>query len=157
MGPFNVERDELKSHLKDTYSDDHREVHLGVVDDLSWPVKPTVDFNRNTPTITKVSKMVQKASGNLHPVRTMPHTLIYKSFPKVLRQLHWIMTSAWRKRCICKAWRPANGVYIRKEQNSTAITQCRPISHPNVEGKIIFSVMAGKVKEYLLRTLLHGC
>lgn len=37
---------------------------------------------------------------------------------------------------ICEEWRKANGIYISKELNSTAVTQVRPISLLNVEGKI---------------------
>lgn len=52
------------------------------------------------------------------------------------------MLVAWRLKWICEEWRKANGIYISKELNSTAVTQVRPISLLNVEGKIFFSVKA---------------
>ena len=44
----------------------------------------------------------------------------------------------------------ADGVYIPKEQNSSGLNQFRPISLLNVEGKIFFSVMAGRLTKYLM-------
>ena len=44
----------------------------------------------------------------------------------------------------------ADGVYIPKEQNSSDISQFRPISLLNVEGKMFFSVMATRLTKYLM-------
>ena len=43
---------------------------------------------------------------------------------------------------IPKAWHRAEGVVIPKEKESTDISQFRPISLLNVEGKIYFSLVA---------------
>lgn len=63
----------------------------------------------------------------------------------VLRILNQLLHPAWRQKCICKKWRKANGSYIPKELNSTAITQFRPIFLLNFQGKILFSVIASRV------------
>ncbi|GFN88527.1 reverse transcriptase [Plakobranchus ocellatus] len=43
----------------------------------------------------------------------------------------------------------AEGLYIPKEQDSKGINQFRPISLLNVEGKIVFSIMASRLTKYL--------
>ena len=50
-----------------------------------------------------------------------------------------------------RAWRRAGGVFIPKEKDSTSISQFRPISLLNVEGKIFFSIIAQRLSTYLLK------
>lgn len=47
------------------------------------------------------------------------------------------------------AWRRASGVLIPKERNSSMISQFRHISLLNVEGKIVFSIVARRLAGYL--------
>ena len=59
-----------------------------------------------------------------------------------------MLRSAWRNKKVSTQWITADGVYIPKEQNSNTISQFRPISLLNVEGKIFF--MASRMTSYLL-------
>ena len=47
-------------------------------------------------------------------------------------------------------WKVAEGVYIPKERDSHSLSQFRPISLLNVEGKVFFSVIASRLTEYVL-------
>ena len=66
----------------------------------------------------------------------------------VRRWLLKILRGAWRNLKINEQWMSADGVYIPKEQNSADINQFRPISLLNVEGNILFSVMASHLTKY---------
>lgn len=57
----------------------------------------------------------------------------------------------WQKETIPKAWRRAGGVLNKKEKDATDISQFRPISLLNVEGKIFFSTIAQRLSTYLER------
>ncbi|GFO17342.1 reverse transcriptase [Plakobranchus ocellatus] len=48
-----------------------------------------------------------------------------------------------------KEWMIAEGVYIRKVQDSKGTNQFRPISLLNVEGKLFFSTMASRLTKCL--------
>jgi hypothetical protein len=76
---------------------------------------------------------------------------VYKNAPDVLRFLWRFMRTAWQKKIIPKVWRIAGGVLIPKEKDAVNISQFRPISLLNVEGKIFFSVIAQRMAEYLQR------
>jgi len=71
--------------------------------------------------------------------------------PNVLRFLWRLMRTAWEKRTMPKAWRRVGGVLIPKEENTVDISQLRPISLMNVEGKVFFSITAQRMVEYLKR------
>ena len=93
--------------------------------------------------------MVKKARAKSSPGPNGIPYLLYKKCPKVLMWLHQLIKSAWRNSKISNQWMTADGVYIPKEQNSSDISQFRPISLLNVEGKIFFSVMATRLTKYL--------
>ncbi|XP_005112736.1 uncharacterized protein LOC101856396 [Aplysia californica] len=69
---------------------------------------------------------------------------------KALKWLHGQLRLAWKNGHISKECMKADGVYIPKEKDSEGISQFRPISLLNVEGKIFFSVMASRLMSYLL-------
>ena len=81
---------------------------------------------------------------------TVPYKL-YKNAPDVLRFLWRLMRIVWQKEIIPKTWRRAGGVIIPKEKDATDISQFRPISLLNVEGKSFFSKIAQRLSTYLER------
>lgn len=77
----------------------------------------------------------------------------YKKALDVLHFLWRLMKVVWVKRMIPKAWRRA-GLLIQKEDRSTTISQLRPISLLNAEGKIFFSIVGQWVTSYLEKNRL---
>lgn len=69
---------------------------------------------------------------------------VYKNAPDVLKFLWSLFRVLWQKR-IHKEWRRAGGVLIPKEKDAVNISQFRPISLLNVDGKIFFSVIAKRM------------
>lgn len=149
-GTLTISKESLEEHLRKSYSDTKKDAPLGDIAGLVWPSQPGVKFNVSPPTIQEVNQVVQKARCKSAPgPNGIPYAL-YKRCPEVLKRLHRLLKSAWKTRHISREWKKANGVYIPKEQNSADISQFRPISLLNVEGKIFFSVMAKRLTAYLL-------
>lgn len=76
--------------------------------------------------------------------------LLYKKCPTLLKWLHTNLKLAWKNYHISQQWVIAAGVYIPKEKNSRDISQFRPISLLNVEGKIFLAFLASRLTKYLL-------
>ncbi|XP_058852591.1 uncharacterized protein LOC131699527 [Acipenser ruthenus] len=107
--------------------------------------------------IAKIHCRQQTILLKQHP-NTLDHTgpngvpyRVYKSASGVLRILWKLMKVAWEKQVVPRAWRRAGGVFIPKEKDSTSISQFRPISLLNVEGKIFFSIIAQRLSAYILK------
>ena len=144
-GSLLVQKEQLEAHLRKTYSDSNREISLSEPAGLVWPAAPGEEFNSKPPSL----KVVQKARAKSAPGSNGVPYLLYKRCPNVLKRLHKILRGAWINLKISEQRISADGVYIPKEQNSTEINQFQPISLLNVEGKILFSVMASRLTKYL--------
>ncbi|GFN85219.1 reverse transcriptase [Plakobranchus ocellatus] len=148
-GTLTVEREELETHLKKTYSDPTREILLEETTGLVWPAAPGTKFDSKPPSLQEVIAVVSKARAKSAPGPNGVPYLLYKRCPNVLKKLHKMLRSAWKNIKISKEWMTADGVYIPKEQDSRGINQFLPISLLNVDGKIFFSVMASRLTKYL--------
>ena len=76
--------------------------------------------------------------------------LLYKKCPRVLKILHMLVESAWETGRVDNEWKRAEGVYIPKEKDSRSLTQFRPISLLNMEGKVFFTIMASRFTQYVM-------
>ncbi|GFO24927.1 reverse transcriptase [Plakobranchus ocellatus] len=144
-----VDREELETHLKKTYSDPTREIPLEETTGFVWPAAPGIKLDSKPPSLQEVIAVVNKARAKSVPGPNGVPYLLYKRCPNVLKKLHKILRSAWKNIKISKEWMTAEGMYIPKEQDSKGINQFRPIPLLNVEGKIFFSVMASRLTKYL--------
>ncbi|GFO29352.1 reverse transcriptase [Plakobranchus ocellatus] len=144
-----LHREELETHLKRTYSDPTLEIPLEETTGLVWPAAPGIKFDSKPPSLQKVIAVVNKARAKSAPGPNGVPYLLYKRCPNVIKKLHKILRSAWKKIKISKEWMTTEGVNIPKELDSRGINQFRPISLLNVEGKLFFSVMASRLTKYL--------
>ena len=99
--------------------------------------------------LKEINAVVQKARAKSAPSPNGVPYLLCKRCPNVLKRSHKILRGGWSNLKISEQWMSADGVYITKEQNSTEINQFQPMSLLNVEGKIIFSVMASLLTKCL--------
>jgi hypothetical protein len=93
-----------------------------------------------------VEEVVKRARGKSAPGPNGVPYLIYKRCPKVLRMHQRLLYGAWKE----GEWKKADGVFIAIELNSSEISQFRPISLLNVEGKMFFAVMLRRITNYLV-------
>ena len=97
-----------------------------------------------------MKESVQKArSKSAQGVNEISYKIL-KKCPKVLKALWRLLRVAWKNQIVHNSWCIADGVHIPKEAVSESLPQFRPISLLNVEGKILFSVMARRMTKFAL-------
>ena len=75
---------------------------------------------------------------------------VYKKCEE-LKKFHWrLLNVVWRQGVVPLSWNKVDSVYIPKEENSSTLSQFRPISLLNVEGKILFEILAEKLSTFVL-------
>ncbi|GFO47086.1 reverse transcriptase [Plakobranchus ocellatus] len=66
-GTLTVDREELETHLKKTYSDPTREIPLEKTTGLVWPAAPGRKFDSKPPSLQEVIAVVNKARAKSAP------------------------------------------------------------------------------------------
>ncbi|XP_072047083.1 uncharacterized protein [Amphiura filiformis] len=149
-GELSVPQEELEDHLKETYSDQQRQVPMPNIAGLVKPTQPGVQFELAQPKLAEVEKFVNKARSASAPG---PNGVPYKVYKKCgeLRKFLWrLLRVVWRQDVVPLSWSTAEGVYIPKEECSNTLSQFRPISLLNVEGKIMFGILAERISSFVL-------
>jgi len=101
-----------------------------------------------------VEEVVRRAKASSAPGPNGVPYRVYKSAPDILKFLWRQLRIIWEKQFIPRAWCRAGGVVIPKEKESLDFSQFRMISLLNVEGKILFSVVAQRIASYLEKNSL---
>ena len=148
-GSLDVPKEELEAHLRQTYSDPGRAEPLPHIQGVPRPSQPGVPLDLEEPRLAEVQEVVRKARASSAPGGNGIPYLLYKRCPEVLRILWGLLRVAWRKGVVPQEWCIAEGVFIPKEENSKGISQFRPISLLNIEGKIFFSILTKRLTAYL--------
>lgn len=149
-GSLKTTKRDVEDHFRSIHSDPKRHEHLAIPADIPPIAPPEHQCDVGPPTWKEVERVVHRARTASAPgPNGIPYKL-YKNTPDVLRFLWKLMRTIWQKKTIPKVWRRAGGVLIPKEKEAETISQFRPISLLNVEGKMFFSVMAQRISAYLL-------
>ena len=149
-GKLDVPKEELENHLKMTYSDDLNSIPIPPLRDLPKPQDPTVMFDDSGIKLKEVRDFIHKARAGSAPGLNGISYKLYKNCPRVLRKLTVLLQQAWKKAIVPQEWFLADGILIPKEMQSKGITNFRPISLLNVEGKIFFGVLARRMTTFLM-------
>ena len=149
-GSLSCSKEEMDSHLKNTFSDSAREQDLGPCEKLINPPEPSKEFVGKEPTLNEVRKVVQAARSCSAPGPSGVPYRVYKHCPKLLTRLWKILKVIWRRGKIPAQWRSGEGTWLPKEENSREIEQFRIISLLCVEGKIFFKVLSQRLTKFLL-------
>ena len=148
-GFLKTSKQELEEHLETVYQDTKRYEQLVIPHDIPPIQPPEFSIETGPPKWKEVENTVRRARSASAPGPNGVPYKLYKNAPDVLRYLWRLMRIVWQKGIIPKAWRRAGGVLIPKEKDAADISQFRPISLLNVEGKIFFSVLAQRLSIYL--------
>ena len=149
-GVLKVEREAVESHLKRTYSDPLREEPLPHMSGLKQPTSPGFPLEMGDIKWSEVDAVIRKARVRSAPGINGVSYKVLKKCPSAARTLWMLLREAWRKDVVPKEWCLANGIYIPKEEKSELLSQFRPISLLNVEGKIFFSVLSRRLSNFVL-------
>ena len=149
-GKLDVPKEELENHLKMTYSDDLNGISIPPLRDLPKLQDPTVMFNDSGIKLKEIRDFFHKTGSSSALGLNGISYKLYKNWPRVLRKLTVLLQQAWKKGILPQEWYLADGILIPKEMQSKGITNFRPISHLNVEGKIFFRVLAHRMTTFLI-------
>ena len=150
-GTLNVRREDLEEHLKSTYLDSLHEEELGSMLGLINPTKPVVPFNLSEPKLSEVEKYLKKAGTASSPGPNGVPYVVFKKCSGIRHALWEMLKVLWRNDVVSDSWSKAEGVYIPKEENSVGISMFCPISLLDMDGKIMFGILANRLAAFLLQ------
>ena len=151
-GVLEVPQDELDEHLRRTYTAKSQKE----VQPITWPVRPqtpTTPFDLSEPRLKKVRDFVRRAWDGASPGSSGIHCKVYMTCPRLIQLLWKLLKVVWRQEVVPSFWAEADGVYIPKEMLSKLLSQFKPISLLNVEGKI-FGVLTERLVQFMLVNFL---
>ena len=147
-GELKSSKEEVEAYLKAAHEDPKREEDLPVPDDLHIYPEAKTDFNMKEPTWREFSKLLRKTRNSSAPGPNGVPYRLYKKCPGVARLLWQYLKGLWRKQVISDTWRTAEGIFIPKENGATDVSKFRTINLLNVEGKIYFAILAGRLTDF---------
>ena len=151
-GELKCSKEELDSHLENTYGDERRSIPLGVLDGLpEKTVDPRIPFNTRDISRKEHEDVIKKARAKSAPGNNGLPYLVYKRCPGISENL-WVLnrlafkTAEYPDNC-----RFFEGVYIPKTDGDFGPDTGRPISLGNVQGKVYMSVLAKRLTEFVIQ------
>lgn len=122
-GHLTCPKDEIDHHLRETLSDEARDLDLGHCKALIIPPAPGRRPRRGS-----------RKQEQAQPQGRVGYLVGFiKNCPWLLNRLWRILKVIWRRDKVAYQWRYAEGVWIQKEEESKNINQVRTISLLSVE------------------------
>ncbi|XP_016406634.1 uncharacterized protein LOC107739136 [Sinocyclocheilus rhinocerous] len=149
-GKLHTTQQELEVFIKSQISDSQKESPLRSPGYIPQLPEPTSQFDTSPPKWSEVKKIVEQTRAASAPGPNGVTYRVYKNCPLLLKHLWKLMGMAWKVQSIPVDWSKAVTTFIPKEKDSSSINQFRGIALLNVEGKILFSVLAKRLTSYLL-------
>ena len=146
------------SAIKDTFkaeilSDPSYNIPLPPFDGL--PPVPTLlkDFNSTSIRYQDLLPILNSRKNASSPGINMIPYKVYKKCPQITSFLFKISKSCLKISNVPIQWRIASEVYIPKKKppNPSAIKDYQPIALLNVEGKLVFSLIARRLEEHIIQ------
>ena len=147
-GKLSSSKEETEAFLEEAHS--NREKAKEKEEDFHQYGPPTVDFDDSLPSWKEFNEKLQRTRNKSAPGPNGVPYLVYKKCPGLARLLYGYLKGLWRKNCISRTWREADGVFIPKEDGAKEVKEFRTISLLNVEGKLFFAMKAERLLKYSL-------
>ena len=144
-GKLECTKEELEEHLKKTYTDAERNKKLPPMEGIKRPTAPGKKFNMNDLKMKEVEMFVKKARAKAAPGNDGVCYKVYKYCSKLRIRLFLLLKEMWKRKDVAQRWAIAEGIYLPKEEESKEIGQFRPVSLLNIDGKIMFGVVAKRI------------
>ena len=144
-GKLDCSKEDLETHLKDTYTDPKRHIKLPPIDGLKRPTAPGKKFNMDDLKMKEVDLFIRKARAKGAPGNDGVCYKVYKYCPRLRLRLFLLLKDMWKRKDVAERWAIAEGIYLPKEEESKEIGQFRPISLLNIDGKIMFGIVAKRI------------
>ena len=150
-GKLECTKEELETHLKETYTDPQRNTKLPPMAAMKRPTAPGVQFNMDGLKMKEVEDFVKKARAKAAPGNDGICYKVYKYCTKLRLRLFLLLKDMWKNKEVAERWSIAEGIYLPKEEDSKDIGQFRPISLLNIDGKIIFGIIAKRIITFVTK------
>ena len=148
-GKLKCTKDELDTHVKETYSDPRKKQPMPEIRGLKRPTAPGTQFHLGPISEKEVEDFVKKARAKSAPGGDGVSYKVFKYCKKLRKTLHNLLGGLWVEKDVVEEWCKAEGVYLPKEQNAAKIGQFRPISIINVVCKIFMGILAKRTVAFL--------
>ena len=148
-GKLECTKQELESHLAQTYNDPRREEELPPFPGLKKPTRPGIAFNMADLKKKEVDDFIKKARTKSCPGNDGISYKVYKRCDKLRKHLFLLLRQMWRKKKVAERWHMSEGLYLPKEADAKKIGDFRPISILNVDGKVFFGILAWRVISFV--------
>ena len=89
----------------------------------------------------EVDEFITKVRSKSSPGNDGVSYKVHKKCPRLRNSLFLLLRNMWERKNVAKRWEMAEGIYLPKEEKS-ALGQFRPISLLNIDGKIMFGIIA---------------
>ncbi|KAL6487621.1 hypothetical protein MHYP_G00042470 [Metynnis hypsauchen] len=148
-GKLIISKEDLEQHIKGQYVDVARDTLPDSPGYVPRPDVPKTPFDTSPPRLCEIREALQNArAGSTPGPNVLPYKL-YKNCRQVTKIVWNLIRVVWKKKSIPVECQEAVGIFIPKEQNSTAISQFRSIALLNMEGKVFFTVLAKWIARFL--------
>ena len=148
-GKLSCTKEDLDTHVRQTYSDPKRNEPLPDMRGLKHPTAPGVKFQLGPIREKEVDEFVRKARAKSAPGGDGVSYKVFKYCDGLRHILFELLRALWVDKELAEGWCRAEGVYLPKEENAENIGQFRPISIINVACKIFMGILAKRTVVYL--------
>ena len=148
-GTLKCTKEELEAHLKEIYSDPDRKKRLQYISNLNKSTRPGTPFDMSDIKKREVDEFITKACSESSPGNDGVSYKVYKKCPRLRNSLFMLLRNMWGKKSVAKRWEMAEGIYLPKEVKSETLGQFRPISLLNIDGKIMFGIIAKRIISFV--------
>ena len=148
-GKLKCTKEDLGDHIQETYGDPKRNESLPFMEGLKHPTKPGVKFQLGDLRGKELDTFVKKARAKSAPGGDGVSYKVYKYCERLRRKLFLLLKDLWSEGKLVDDWCKAEGIYLPKEAEAELISQFRPISILNVDGKIYMGILAKRTVTYL--------
>ena len=148
-GKLECSKEELENHLKSVYGDENRMKERPPIEGLRRPSPPGIPFDVGDIKKSEFDAFIKKARAKSSPGNDGVSYKAYKYCPRLRLQLFFLVREMWMKKDVAKRWCIAEGIYLPKQENAQGIGQFRPVSLLNIDGKIIFGIVANRIIDFV--------
>ncbi|KAL7877432.1 hypothetical protein SRHO_G00040750 [Serrasalmus rhombeus] len=126
-GKLIISKEDLEQYVKGQYMDAASDTPLGSPGYVPHPDLPKTPFDTSPPRLCEIREALWKARSGSAPGPNSPPYKMYKNCPQVTKIVWNLIRVVWKKKSIPAEWKEAVGIFIPKEQNSTAIRSSRAL------------------------------
>ena len=150
-GKPEFDKAEAEEYFCKTYSDENRGAKYTAPPGCTRPPKPKVPFNTSELEQSKLEAAVKKKRNRNAPGLNAIPFVVYKMCPQLLTILGRILNRVWKSRIIPASWQRAVVVLLAKSNVLNKPSEFRPIALLNAEGRLFFTLMNGRLSDYMLK------